>query len=160
MIKLTPFIAQKFAKEKILEIKKEEDREFVLIHTKTVVECAKLLGENRNIDLDLLEIAAWLHDIGYSQEGHAQLALKILEKERFEISENLKDCIINHGTKGNPLCEEAKILKIADKLSMVNPEMLKIIIKYSLKKNKDEKEKDLEFIKVMVDLGIKGLKDL
>jgi len=159
---LTPTLAEAFAKQKLQEIKDEEAREFQLSHTKAVVEAALILSGDKSIDKDALEAAAWLHDIGYtiSRENHAEHSLKILEKEGFEINEKLKDCILNHGNSGNPISEEAKILKIADKASALNPEILKIFKKYSSSKSKEEKQKDMDFIKATTDKGLELLDNL
>lgn len=88
-----------------------------------------------------------------SREEHAQHSIEILEKE-YEMSETLKDCILNHGTNEKPKTEEGKIMQVADKVCMLNPELVSLLLKYSLKKNKEEKEKDLEFIRKMCNKAV------
>lgn len=152
---LTPKIAEEFAKQKYKEIKPKEDADFNLVHAKAVVRTALLLSKNKKLDDNLIAIASWLHDIGKSiKEGsHSENSIKILEKENFEISDKLRDCILNHGTNGKPSCEEARIINIADKASIIDRDMLKVIAKYTLKKTKSERKADLEFIKKLANGG-------
>jgi len=158
--KLTPKTAEIFALQKFLEIKDAEAREFQVEHTKAVVQCAMILTEGRNINKESLEIGCWLHDIGYivSRENHAEHALNIIAEDGFEIDDIIKDCILNHGNSGSPQTEEGKIIRVADKLSIINPEMIKILLRYSLSKNSNDKEKDFEFIKKMANQGVDLLK--
>lgn len=157
---LTPEIAKKLAKETFEKIENEEDKDFLIIHSFSVVQCSLILAEDKNIDKNILEIAGWLHDLGYiiNKEDHAKHSLEILEKE-YEINEKLKDCILNHGSDGKPETSEGEIIKVADKLSCLNPDLVKILVKYSLKKDKQQKEKDLEFIRKMCNKGIDLMKE-
>jgi putative nucleotidyltransferase with HDIG domain len=152
--KLSSEIAEKFARRMFEKDKNEEEKEWHIFHSKSVGDTALILAENKKVDKELLKIAGWLHDIGQtvSLEDHAINSLKLAEKE-FEISEKLKDCILNHGNSGNPICEEAKLINIADKVSMLNPAFLSLLVKYTAKKP-TRKEKgnitDTSFIKMML----------
>jgi len=153
--KLTPKIAEEFAKQKLNEIKPKEDADFDLVHAEGVVRTALLLSEGKKVDKELIAIASWLHDIGKTiEEGsHAENSISILEKENFEISEKLRDCILNHGTNGKPNCEEARIINIADKASIIDRDMLKVIKNYTLNKNKVDRKEDLQFVKKLANGG-------
>jgi len=149
MKKLTVKKAKKISREILSDIKEIEEREFHKIHTEAVVKAALILSKGKKIDKKLLETAAWVHDIGYSvsDENHAEKSIEILEKKGFELSEKLKDCVLNHGGGGKPKSKEAKILQIADKASTLDSEILKILVKYQ--KDGKFKEDDLKFIRKM-----------
>jgi len=157
--KLSIFLAKQIAKEHLSKIQDEESRDFHKIHEKLVVKCSKILAKNKRVNKKKLEIACWLHDIGrsISEENHPEHSLKILESENYEVDEIVRDCILNHGRSGNPLTQEGKIIQIADKLSVISPEIIKILEKYSFKKSELERKKDLEMIKKMANSGIESL---
>ena len=119
-----------------------------------------MLAEDKKVDRELIIIAGWLHDMGkiMELENHAQHSLEVLEKNGFEVSKKLRDCIINHGSNGNPECEEAKLIQFADKISILHPELVKILVKYSFKKTNSEKEKDLDFIRKLLNQCIDVLR--
>lgn len=148
-------IAEEFAR-KIFEKLPEEDREFNKIHVKAMIEAVEILSKDKKIDVELTETACWLHDIGKTIEieNHAVHSIEILEKEGFEITDKLKDCILNHATGGNPQCLEARLIQIADKAFVINPEILEIINNFSLKKSPEEKNKKLEFIKKLANRAV------
>ena len=129
---ITPPVAKALAKKYLSKVKSKEDSEFLLVHSEAVGEIAAILCEDPKIDKDLLRIAGWLHDIGYSvsDEGHALHSLELIEED-YEVSPELKDCILNHGSNGKPETKEGKIIHAADKASVLNPEMLSVFVKYS-----------------------------
>lgn len=147
---LTPKTAEEYAR-KLFEKENEEDRAWHLLHSKLVGEIAVLLSKGKKVDKNLILTAGWLHDIGQIEgfDDHAVKGLKLAEKQ-FEISPSLKDCILNHGSGGNPECEEAKLIFLADKISMLHPEFLEFFMKYSAKKTGNPKKKDLDFVKSML----------
>ena len=155
--KLTIEEAKEFSKNFINKISNDESRQFQILHSKHVAEIALILAMNKNVDKEILEIAGYVHDIGYAieEKNHAEHSLEILEKE-FEINDKLKDCILNHGNSGKPLTEEGKIVQIADKVSLFNPETISLILR--LNKNKIKKE-DINFIKMMADHAINMLEE-
>jgi len=151
MDKPTPKTAEEFARKAFLKDKTPEDRNWHIFHSKAVGDCSIILAGSKKVDKGLLKIAGWLHDIGQtiSMDDHAAHSLKMAEKE-FEIDDKLKDCILNHGNHGEPVCEEAKLINIADKVSMLNPEFIKLFLKDTANKPADKKKKDMDFIKSML----------
>jgi uncharacterized protein len=104
-------------------------------HVMRVYNLALLIAkEEKNVDLEILKIAALLHDIGRKKEDldktgkvdHAILSAKMAEKilKNFgyqkEKIEEIKHCIATHRFKGNLKSKtiEAKILSDADKLDV------------------------------------------
>lgn len=126
-------------KENIEEIRKfvEEEcnkpenwwgEEFYTLHLVSVHKYAKQLAEKLNSDLEIVELAAWLHDIGSiicGRENHHITGAEIAEKKLRELNypedkiEKVKHCILSHrGSQGiNAETVEAKIIKDADSLS-------------------------------------------
>lgn len=54
-------------------------------HTKNVAKDARLIGTGNGLaeeEVEILEIAAWLHDVGYTQvyDGHEEVSIKIAEE--------------------------------------------------------------------------------
>jgi uncharacterized protein len=103
-------------------------------HTLRVHNLCKHIGKKEKADLEILEIAAFLHDIGRScedeQKGevcHAQMGAKMagdllaemnIEEEKIE---KIFHCIESHRFRGDkiPKTLEAKILFDADKLDSI-----------------------------------------
>ena len=86
------------------------------------------LARELRADLEIVEIAAWLHDIGsiiYGRENHHITGAEIAEKKLRELSyssdkiEKVKQCILSHRGSNNLNGEslEAKIISDADALS-------------------------------------------
>ncbi len=121
--------ARKFCKETLMKLENKENAKFIILHSKLDSEIALILAEKKDVDKETLEIAGLLHDIGkvIDKEDHEKHSIEILEKQ-FELSETLRDCILNHRTKGNPVTEEGKIFRVADKLSILHPELVKNLI--------------------------------
>lgn len=103
-------------------------------HTKRVLNLCIHIGKKEKADLEILKIAALLHDIGRKEEDEsngklchaeigAQKAEKILKKLGFseEKIKKITHCIISHRFRGNakPKSPEAKILFDADKLDSI-----------------------------------------
>jgi len=97
-------------------------------HFIPVVKYSKILGKKEGADLEILEIAAWLHDIGsilYGRENHHITSCKIAEKKLKEWgypqnkTEKVKHCIISHRGSIKIVREskEANILAEADGMS-------------------------------------------
>jgi uncharacterized protein len=97
--------------------------------------CKKIAKSEKNVDFEVLELAALLHDIGRKKEDldktgeidhaieSAKMAERILEKFSFpkEKIEKIKGAIISHRFKTNsrPISIEGKILSDADKLDVI-----------------------------------------
>lgn len=122
--------AEQLAREYFLQSGKH--REFLEVHCKAVYEAVQILAEGKSLDEETLKIAAWVHDIGYvrGQKSHAEHSLNMLEERGYEISDTLKDCILNHGTDKQPETEEGKIFRIADKAAVYDQDTLKVFLIY------------------------------
>jgi uncharacterized protein len=103
-------------------------------HTRRVYNLCLHIGKREGAELEVLQLAAILHDIGREQQDasegqvcHAELgavmAREILEKYGFprEMTEKVVHCIATHRFRGDkaPLSQEAKILYDADKLDAI-----------------------------------------
>ncbi len=97
-------------------------------HFVPMVDLAKKLAVNKNADLEIVELAAWLHDIGsiiYGRENHHITGAKIAEDElkKFNYPEEkikkIKHCIIAHRGSNDiqPETLEAEIIMEADAMS-------------------------------------------
>lgn len=158
MKKLTKKIAKRLAK-KYLSKKNLDPYHF--IHTAKVVQAVKMIGKDKKVDKNLLEICAWIHDIGYSLDNspnndpsHAENSLKLLTNEGYKVTEKIKDCILNHKSNGRPKTNEGKILQIAVKFNIIDKDFLKYLI--------EEKAggKEIKFLKKRTDSALKMLKRL
>lgn len=89
------------------------------------------LGKKLNADLEIIELAAWLHDIGsivFGRENHhvtsAEIAVKKLRELKYpeEKIEKVKLCILNHRGSVNNKKEsvEEQIIADADAMSAFN----------------------------------------
>jgi len=103
-----------------------------LDHSMRVYNLALLIAENSDVDLEVLQAAALLHDIGGEKEmtdptgqtDHAlvgaEMAGPILRRLDFpeEKIQHVQDCIVSHRSKTDktPQTKEAQILFEADKL--------------------------------------------
>ncbi|MEM4271163.1 MAG: HD domain-containing protein [Candidatus Pacearchaeota archaeon] len=118
MKQLTEKNAKEFALERFKELP-ELNFKWNIIHSEGIIKILSILSKNTNFNKTKLFALAWVHDIGkiISEEDHAKLSLEILKKE-FILDEVDVDCIINHGSSGNPKTEEGKIFRYADGLSL------------------------------------------
>ena len=121
---------RKIAKEHFTNARGSHDWE----HTLRVCRLCDRIGKAEGVDMDVLLIAACLHDIGrasqddsngevcHAQKG-AQMAKPIVDKLPFSKNqkENIIHCIRSHRFRGNhrPETKEAKILFDADKLDAI-----------------------------------------
>lgn len=107
-------------------------------HTLRVLNLAKHLAKKENADLEIVSVAALLHDISRPVQDaskgkicHAEhgslVAKKLLEKnsKKLNLSQNkidsIAECIFTHRSRGNndPKTLEAKIIYDADKLDAI-----------------------------------------
>jgi uncharacterized protein len=99
-----------------------------IFHFAPVVKYAMLLAEKLNADAEIVEIAAWLHDIGSIIEGrdnHHIAGADIAERKLKELNypeekiERIKHCILAHRGSQNLKREstEAQIIADADAMS-------------------------------------------
>ncbi|HUS50177.1 MAG TPA: HD domain-containing protein [Candidatus Paceibacterota bacterium] len=124
-------------------------------HFVDVVKYAKELARKEKADEEVIEIAAWLHDVGSvkgNYENHhiisAEIAEKLLNKLGYpkEKIEKVIHCILNHrGSKpGKPETKEAQILIDAD--AMAHFDEVDYLVKgkwYSGAKTEDESRKNV-----------------
>ena len=100
-------------------------------HIERVVKFSKILAEKTNAEKEIIEIAAWLHDIkkvkkqGSDHHLHgAEEAGQILKDWGYpeDKIEKVKHCIITHSSDKNyqPATPEAKVLAAADALANLN----------------------------------------
>ncbi len=125
-------------------------------HSKAVSSTARILARDKGLDLNFLEMIAWVHDLGYyvNKENHAEESIKLLKKEGFFVDEKMKDCILNHGSNKNPKTEEGKIIQLADKLSIMNKHILRNLLNEEIKSN------TISFTKKMFDKCLIKLDEL
>ena len=154
---LTSADAKKLALKILTEINPLDQREFLVVHSEKVGQVAKLIAQKLNIRSEVFEIAGWVHDIGDSKNSgtHANLAIPILKELGYEVDEILKDCILNHGNEGKPKTAEGKIFQLADKFSIFDLDVIKIILKHGTFPLKAE---DIAFLKMMTDKSFELLK--
>jgi uncharacterized protein len=103
-------------------------------HVERVYKLCVRIGEKENADMDVLRVAAILHDIGREDETNskgkmchaersATLAREILSRYGFdnERINKIAHCIETHRFRGNkvPVSKEAKVLFDADKLDSI-----------------------------------------
>jgi len=97
-------------------------------HFIPVHDYAVKLSKKLKADLEIVEIAAWLHDIGsiiYGRENHHITGAEIAEKKLIQINypldriQRIKNCILNHrGSINNHRSTlEEKIIADADSMS-------------------------------------------
>ncbi|MCK9393233.1 MAG: HD domain-containing protein [Candidatus Paceibacterota bacterium] len=129
-------------KNKIIEEIRDKAKEYFIggdsshdwSHVERVYNSAIKIGKKEGANLDIVKIAAYLHDIGRKEEiksngkiCHAERGVEIAEKilSQYnldkEIVENIKHCILTHRNKNDhqPKTIEAKILFDADKLDSI-----------------------------------------
>ena len=130
--------------ERIKNLVKEEDNiELFNNHISLVIKYAKKLALDENEDIEAIEIAALLHDLGrirYGGKEHnltgAKDVKEILEKENYspEKIEKICNAIISHGGKEEfPVKDKfGEILRCADGLS--HHDVVPLFLTFNLKK--------------------------
>ncbi len=115
--------------DKIRELAKKELEKNDLVHgwehTRRVCELSKKLGKEENADLEVLEFAALLHDVGIHEsrkkhgEKSADIARDILKN--YDRKEKVIDCIRSHrfGNSSKSKSIETKVLQDADMLDAI-----------------------------------------
>ncbi|MFA6252136.1 MAG: HD domain-containing protein [Candidatus Paceibacterota bacterium] len=129
-------------KTKIIEEIKDKAKKYFVgsdsshdwAHVERVYNSAVKIGKKEGAYLDVVKIAAYLHDIGRKEEiksngkiCHAERGVEIAEEilSQYnldkEIIENIKHCILTHRNKNDhqPKTIEAKVLFDADKLDSI-----------------------------------------
>lgn len=103
-------------------------------HVERVYNLALMIAKKEKADINVIKLAAYLHDVGRREEMHSkgkichaekavELAEKTLAKYNLDkkIKENILHCILSHRYRNNykPITIEAKILFDADKLDSI-----------------------------------------
>lgn len=103
-------------------------------HVERVYSLAIKLAKKEGADINIVKVAAYLHDIGRKEEMekggkicHAEKGVELAEKilSPYELDddivENIKHCILSHRSRNNhkPKTIEAKVLFDADKLDSI-----------------------------------------
>jgi uncharacterized protein len=119
---------KKFVEEESLKPSSKYGYEPFLYHFIPTVKYALELADELGADREVVEISAWLHDIGSvinGREDHHLTGMQIAEEKLKELDyplekiEMVKRCILNHrgSQKNNPTSIEEKIIADADALS-------------------------------------------
>ncbi len=155
---LTLSEAKKTALDVFAKIDSVELREFLLIHSEKVGKVAKIIAQKMKINYEMLEIAGWVHDMGYLKnfENHADFTIPILREMGYELNEILEDCILNHGNGKNPKTIEGRIFQVADKLSIFDADIIENMLKNEGLPLKDD---DINFLKMMSENALKLVKN-
>jgi uncharacterized protein len=120
---------RKFVEEECRKPTSHYGYEPYLFHFVPMHNYAKMLAEKMNADVELVEIAAWLHDIGsimYGRENHHMTGAEIAEKKLKELNypenriERVKACIISHRGSVQMEKESTEAQIIADADAMAN----------------------------------------
>jgi len=102
--------------------------EFKIIpaHVAQVVEIAGIMARKDGLPIAQARAAAWLHDCGYKfgQKDHAARSLEMAKEAGLALTMEMEDAIANHGSKAQPITPLGKLMKRADKLSILNPQMI------------------------------------
>lgn len=132
--------------------------DFLLLHSEKVGKVAKIIARKMKINDEMLEIAGWVHDIGYLKnfENHANFTILILREMGYKLNEILEDCILNHGNGKNPKTIEGKIFQVADKLSIFDADIIEKMLKNEGLLLKDD---DINFLKMMSKNALKLVKN-
>ncbi|HII71902.1 TPA: HD domain-containing protein [Candidatus Woesearchaeota archaeon] len=103
-------------------------------HTERVYQLAKHLAEKEGADMEIVELAAILHDIGREEQDNAggkvchaeigaEIAAKILKKHGYDDkkTEKITHCVRCHRFRGEniPNTKEAQVIYDADKLDAI-----------------------------------------
>lgn len=112
-----------------------------LTHTLEVAQIARTIARALRLNEDLTEAIALGHDLGHTPFGHAgedmlnQVCslgfahyiqsvriVEVVEKggRGLNLTEEVRDGILNHRTSGNPRTLEGKIVRISDKIAYIN----------------------------------------
>ena len=97
------------------------------------------IGKALGVPVDLVQVTAWLHDIGYYQdpENHRAVGanavenrLKVLGFPEKEIS-YIVDGVRNHGSKDTPETVIGHIIRLADALATWDPQYISFYLPVS-----------------------------
>lgn len=95
-------------------------------HVAQAVEIVGIMARKQGMPVEEARAAAWLHDCGYKfgQKDHAARSLEMAKAAGVALTPGMEDAIANHGSKAQPTTPLGKLMKQADKLSILNPQMI------------------------------------
>ncbi len=119
---------RKFVEEECNKETSKYGKDPYYFHFVPVVKLVKILAEKKGADKEIVELAAWLHDMGsiiYGRENHHITGAEIAEKKLREFNypedkiEKIKHCIIAHRGSNDiqPETVEAETVMEADAMS-------------------------------------------
>ena len=112
-----------------------------LTHTLEVSQIARTIAKSLRLNEDLTEAIALGHDLGHTPFGHAGervlnricpegfrhsvqsvRTVEFLEKNGrgLNLTKEVRDGILNHGTSGRPMTLEGNVVRISDKIAYIN----------------------------------------
>jgi len=115
-----------------------------MMHTLEVSQTARTVARCLKLNEDLVEAIALGHDLGHTPFGHAgeraldeispngfhhnEQSLRIVdhlekEGEGLNLTAEVRDGILNHGTKSHPSTLEGQVVRLCDKISYVHHDM-------------------------------------
>lgn len=111
-------------RQKIIDILLKDKKKEYLCHIQYVVEIGLGLAKELNVDLNIIETACWLHDIGRGNELPGEehpltgkrMAEEILKESDFteEQKQKIYACILSHNADMIPCSIEEQIVRTAD----------------------------------------------
>lgn len=127
-------------------------------HVKYVYKYAVMLAKNKNVDLEIVELSALLHDIAMTDENldrskhneyGAIIAEQLLNQYNYDYKkiEQVKKCILNHSNKRKNFrtTQEEKILVNAD--AMAHFDCIESIYSLAFNVMGLNKEESIQFVK-------------
>jgi hypothetical protein len=132
-----------------------------LQHTQTVVEASLEIGKGEGVsenDLRILEVAAWFHDLGYSQraDGHekigAQMAREFLHEQNVDDPEikNVERIILSTEVNTKPKDKLEEIIRDADMahLGMKDSRIRSLLLREEKEAMSGESYSDTEWLEI------------
>jgi dGTPase len=128
-------------KTQVFLMPKSEHYRTRLTHTLEVSQIARTIARTMRLDEDLTEAIALGHDLGHTPFGHdGERALNAVFSEGFKHNEQslrvveiiekdgrglnltaeVRDGILNHGSDGKPATREGQVVQFADKIAYIN----------------------------------------
>ena len=139
-----------------------------LTHTLEVSQISRTIASSLMLNEDLAEAIALGHDLGHTPFGHSgerilnelnsngfrhnEQSLRVVdvlenrnEKEGLNLTEEVRDGILNHSGKNKPSTLEGEIVRIADRIAYINHDLDDAIRAGIIKRN----EIDIDIVRVL-----------
>jgi len=106
--------------------------EFVYYHSERVLFWAVKIADDWKLEKSVVEVAAWLHDVGYAidPDDHRRAGAEAVKRRLEEIGadedvvSHVYDAIRNHGSKDAPRTPYGELMRFADGLGVIDPQLL------------------------------------